>query len=245
MQTRKPISTVSFNSLEFLLGKLKELTQAGQLEFWSVVEHQPEPDEINDEAGHKVHYHVYMEPAKQVQTTALREQFKEPDPVVGKPKGCLQIQSSKFDDWYLYALHDPAYLASKKQSRVYSYEPEQVMSSDADDLQQHVAAIDYSGRNTYLTMYQYIVGGKTFAEYMVGEYIGVRDVIPHERAWKLMTEFTVKRDGRPGHANDYTDEPARFPVIDKTTLPKIQDLGIVSIDDAMKLTTELSELIKT
>lgn len=219
MQTRKPVATISFNSHDYLTGRLQELTQNGVLEFWAVIEHQPEPDEVNDEAGHKTHFHVYMEPAKQVQTTALRDQFKEPDPVFGKPKGCLQIVSSRFDDWYLYALHEPAYLASKKQARVYVYDATQVVSSDAGDLQQKVAAIDLSGRDTYLTMWQYQAAGRTFAEYMIAERIAVRDVAAFNKAWNVMASFGLSRNGRPGHENSFKD-------IEQTTLPNIDPIAI-------------------
>ena len=75
MKTSKPVSTISFNSEAYLRGKLRELTAAGVLEFWAYIRHDPEPDEVGDEAGGKQHFHVYMEPAKMIQTTDLRAAF--------------------------------------------------------------------------------------------------------------------------------------------------------------------------
>lgn len=232
MKTRKPIATISFNTKPFLLGKLKELVEGGILEYWQVIEHEPEPDEVSDEAGHKKHWHVYMEPARQIQTTDLRTMFQEPDPTNVKPLGCLQIVSSKFADWYLYGLHDPAYLMSKKQSRVYTYEPEQMIASDDGDMQQKVASIDRGASNTYLTIREYQLAGRDFAEYMVGECIAVRDVPAHKKAWDEMLLHELNRNGRSGHVNSYAAElseeaelpepprPARLPQINEVDFLK-------------------------
>lgn len=53
MKTSKPISTISYNSKPYLVKKLNDLKKAGILEFWSFIEHEPESDEIRDEAGKK------------------------------------------------------------------------------------------------------------------------------------------------------------------------------------------------
>ena len=208
MNTRKPISTVSFNSRPFLLNKLNELTNAGILEFWACVFHQAEPDEINDESGHKDHAHVYMKPAKQIQTVDLRNEFKEPDPTnkEGKPLGCLVVVSSKFDDWYLYALHNPYYLASKGQSRVYEYKPEDVLSSNEDDLNYFVTQIDYNAINPYMTIAQYTENGKSFTDMMLNENIPIRDLRNWQNAFELVASRRVERNGRLGHVNNYSEE---------------------------------------
>lgn len=210
MNTRKPISTVSFNSRPFLLNKLNELTKAGILEFWACVFHKAEPDEIDDESGHKDHAHVYMMPAKQVQTVDLRNEFKEPDPSnkEGKPLGCLVIVSSKFDDWYLYGLHNPYYLASKGQSRVYEYQPEDVLSSNEDDLNYFVNQIDYNAINPYMTIAQYTENGKSFTDMMLGENIPIRDLRNWENAFQLLANRRLLRGDRTGHANSAYDDEA-------------------------------------
>ena len=68
MRTTKPIATISFNTPEYLKLKLDELTKAKKIAFWAYIVHQPE----DDEAGNKVHMHVYIEPSAMVQTEDLR-----------------------------------------------------------------------------------------------------------------------------------------------------------------------------
>ena len=69
-----------------------------------------------------------------VQTDDIREYLKEFDPnCPDKPLGCLIFQSSKFDDWYMYGLHDPEYLASKGEAREFIYSRDNFKFSDEDD----------------------------------------------------------------------------------------------------------------
>ena len=205
MKTSKPISTISFNTEPFLKGKLRELQRNGTLEFWVYIRHDPEPDEVGDEAGGKDHFHVYMEPAKMVQTTEIREQFKEPDMIKGKPRGCLLVEKSNFDNWYLYALHDPDYLASKGQSRCYSYDPAQFVTGDEDDLHSKVTRIDVGSITPYIRMAQYQRDGKDFRSFVLGEQIPIRDISNYQKAWNMLSSTGTDRNGRPGHANEYTE----------------------------------------
>ena len=141
-----------------------------------------------------------------IQTTDVRAAFKEIDPANPKPLGCLLVEKSNFDNWYLYALHDADYLASKGQSRCYAYEPEQVVTSDADDLHSKVARIDVGSITPYIRMAQYQRDGKDFRAYVLGEQVGVRDIAAYQRAWQMLMSAGTERNGRPGHANRY-EEP--------------------------------------
>lgn len=145
-----------------------------------------------------------------IQTTDLRAAFRELDPTNPKPLGCLLVEKSKFDDWYLYALHDADYLASKGQSRTMAYEPEQVQASDPDDLHSKVARIDVGSITPYITMARYQRAGRDFRDYVLQEQIGIRDISAYERAWAMLLSTAVDRGGRPGHANKY-EEPATEP----------------------------------
>ena len=205
MKTSKPVATISFNTEPFLRGKLRELTKAGVIEFWAYIKHKPEPDEGGDEASGKAHFHVYMEPAKLVQTTEVRAEFREPDPANTKPRGCLQVVKSNFDNWYLYGLHNPDYLASKGERRVYSYQPDDFVSSDEDDMKAKVSKIDIGNITPYITMAKYQSEGKQFREYVLGERISIRDITSYQRAWDMLMDTAprVERGGRRGHALDY------------------------------------------
>lgn len=133
MKTTKPTSTISFNTKPFLLGVLRRLVENDVLTFWALIQHEPEEDES------KTHFHVYMEPAKQVDTLWLRKQFIEPDLHNPEhPRGTLPMEKSDFANWYWYGLHDKAYLASKNQIRKYHYEPSSVLTNDDDYLAEKV-----------------------------------------------------------------------------------------------------------
>lgn len=149
MKTTKPISTISFNTENFLHDKLTELTRAGIVSFWAYVTHQPEPGE-GDKGGKKIHHHVYIEPSKSIQTDDIREQLREFDPgEPDKPLGCLNFVQSKFDDWYMYGLHDAKYLASKGQSRTLHYTSDDFISSHDGDFLYMVRSIDMLSLSPY------------------------------------------------------------------------------------------------
>lgn len=163
MRTTKPIATVSFNTKEFLEMKLKEMQKAKILSFWAFIEHQPE----DDEGGKKVHYHVYMQPSKMCQTDDLKDEFREYDPEKpDKPRAWLSVDTSNFPNWYLYALHDKRYLASKGLTKKYHYRHEQMVSSDEDELLFKVRTINLIELSPYEDMQQAIENGVRWDEYV-------------------------------------------------------------------------------
>lgn len=199
MRTTKPISTISFNKPEFLRVKLTELCEAGRISFWAFIVHKPE----DDEGGKKEHCHVYVEPSKMLQTDDLRTALKEFDPELpDKPRGCLTWVSSRFDPWYLYALHDKRYLASKSQSRKYHYCHDDIVTSDDDDLLCKARSIDMLQLSPYADMIDAQSHGLTFAEYFSRGTIPLPQVGLFERAWGLLLAQKTERDSRPNHAMD-------------------------------------------
>lgn len=199
MRTTKPIATISFNTPAYLAQKLEELRKAKILSFWAFMPHKPE----DDEAGRKEHCHVYVEPSKMLQTDDLREALKEYDPEKpDKPRGCLTWVSSKFDPWYLYALHDRRYLASKGQSRKYHYTHEEFVTSDEDDLLCKARSIDLVALSPYADMEDAQRHGITWAEYFARGTVPLPQVALFERAWCLLLQRNTERGGRDGHAMD-------------------------------------------
>lgn len=135
MKTKKPISTISYNTRPFLESLLGKLVESRTIANWYAVHHQPEADELKD------HWHIYIEPNGQIDTMLLEEQFGEFDPK--HPDKLLKCRPFKFtrvdieyhpDDWMLYAIHDPIYLQSKGQSRKYQYKVEDILCRDPDQL---------------------------------------------------------------------------------------------------------------
>lgn len=143
MRTSKPFSTIDYNSTEFLERKLNEMLNRGVLDFWVFVEHLPEDDET------KKHKHLFCVPSKLLDTVQFVNELKEIDPIkpLEKPLCCINPRSSKFTDWYLYCLHDKAYLLSKGQARKHFYSNNDLVASDADYLQDLIHQIDLSKIN--------------------------------------------------------------------------------------------------
>ena len=113
MKTSKPIATISYNSENFLREKIYEWKRCGFIEYGMWILHQPDVD------GDKPHYHVYLQPAKLIQTEELILRSKELDPnwkplesyVDEKEKerhekkqflGMTVFKSSETSNWILY-----------------------------------------------------------------------------------------------------------------------------------------------
>lgn len=144
MKTKKMISTVSYNTRDFLEKMLNDLVKRGVLEYWFAIAHKPEEDES------KAHIHLCMLPCTAVDTIAFRELFKEADPVhIDKPLGCMPIRTSRWADWYLYAVHDTGYLLFKCESRKYHYSEKDIFGSDLSLLHEMVNEIDKSKYRCY------------------------------------------------------------------------------------------------
>lgn len=198
MRTAKSISTISFNTPDFLKLKLRELTSAGRISFWSFIVHNPE----DDEGGKKEHIHLFIEPSKMLQTDDLKQDFAEFDfDKPDKPKTCISFVSSKFNHWYLYSLHDRRYLASKGQSRKFHYVIDDFVSSSYDELLYRVRSIDLLSLSPYADIEDAIDHGLTFQEYFARGTIPIQQIKLYEIAWNLMQSDLLNRNGRKGHEN--------------------------------------------
>lgn len=199
MRTTKPVATISFNSPEFLQLKLEELQKAGRISFWCFITHKPE----DDEGGKKEHCHLYVEPSKMIQTDDLKQALLEFDPQKpATPRGTISWSSSKFDHWYMYALHDKRYLASKGQSRRFHYVHSDLVSSDADDLLFKARSIDLVSLSPYADMLDAQGHGISWGEYFARGTVPLPQVALFERAWYLLAEARTNRNGRDGHEID-------------------------------------------
>ena len=211
MRTTKPISTIAFNTPAFLELKLNELLKAGRLSFWAFIQHKPE----DDEAGNKFHCHLYIEPSKMLQTDDIKFELKEFDPEhPTKPLGCISFRSSKFDPWYLYALHDKRYLASKGQSRRYHYKHEEIISSDPDELLFKARSIDMLALSPYADMEDAQRQGISWFEYFSRGTIPLPQVALFERAWNMLAQsktFRADREGHPMEVDAETGEVIETP----------------------------------
>ena len=140
MNTKKPFSTVSYNTKDFLQSKLDALVQKKHISFYAFVEHFPEEDEK------RKHKNLFIIPNGQVnkdQITDLLQEMDLSNPL--KPLGVMSWSKARFDDWYLYSCHDDVYLMSIGQSsRQYHYQESDFISSDEDYFHELIHTIDMS-----------------------------------------------------------------------------------------------------
>lgn len=106
MATRKPISTISYNTESFLREKLETWLSAHKIQAYQYICHKGED-------GDKDHIHVRIEPNKNLDPMDLQEDLREFQIGKDKPLGCRPFRESKEEDWILYAVHDPQYLSLK------------------------------------------------------------------------------------------------------------------------------------
>jgi hypothetical protein len=160
MRTSKPFSLISYNTKEFLIEKLNELVEYGLVQFWAFIEHLPEEDEK------KAHKHLYIIPQKLIDTQRIEKALQEIDlnDLTAKPLGAIFPQSSKFDDWYLYGLHDKKYLAYKGQKRKYHYNDSAFVVSCQDTFQELKNLIDYTEINRLSLIIEKAENGESLSD---------------------------------------------------------------------------------
>ena len=126
MDTKREISFIGYNSEPFMRMLFDNLIRERKINFYAYIWHMPELDE------RKSHWHVYMEPNSKISTDDIVDRSEEYDPTNELPLKLKDARYSKWSDWYLYAVHDSAYLASKGLSKKYHYKREDVKTSDID-----------------------------------------------------------------------------------------------------------------
>lgn len=130
MRTKKPFSTISYNSDEFLKARLDELHDKHIIYDYMFINHLPEQDET------KKHKHVYICPNTMIDTMDFQKLFTEVDFEHELPLKCIQFRSSKIDHWILYALHNKQYLTIMcHQERKYHYNKEDIIYCDKDEFE--------------------------------------------------------------------------------------------------------------
>lgn len=106
MATRKPISTISYNTESFLHEKLEIWLSAHKIQAYQYICHKGED-------GDKDHIHVRIEPNMNIDPMDFQDELREFQIGKEKPLGCRPFRPSKEEDWILYAVHDPQYLSLK------------------------------------------------------------------------------------------------------------------------------------
>lgn len=139
MKTSRIISNISYNTDYFFSEKVTDLVNRKIIDWCYWIRHKPDIDEK------KEHIHFVLKPSSAIDTFRLREEFMEFDkynPSI--PLTCTMrfFFTSSMDDWLLYVVHDPGYLASKGQQRNISYNPDEIHATDPEALYYEWNSID-------------------------------------------------------------------------------------------------------
>ena len=196
MRTSKPFSMISYNTEAFLQEKLDELRQAGLIQFWAFIEHLPEEDEK------KAHKHLYIIPAKLIDTQRIEKALQEIDltDITAKPLGAIFPQSSKFADWYLYGLHDKKYLAYKGQKRKYHYNDNAFVVSCQDTFRELKNLIDYTEINRLSLILEKAENGESLASIIKTSNIPLQLIGQVRQLYDIIVgPFETYRNGRASH----------------------------------------------
>lgn len=200
MITRSNISTISYNTDEFLTFKLNDMINNHCIEFWAFINHIPEEDE------RKSHKHLFIIPSGTVDTFALSDILEEIDftnPSM-PPLGTIFWKHSKFVDWYLYALHDIDYLASKGESRMYHYNKSEFVVSEYDYFNELIHSCDFSQYTRHKKLREAVQSDVSFRDLFANGFIPVQQIGQYSLAYNLlkygdMYYDKTDRNGRSVH----------------------------------------------
>lgn len=207
MITRTAISTISYNTDYYLYQKLNEKIQSGEIEFFCYINHLPEVDEK------KAHKHLFVIPSSNIDTFKLQSFLQEIDLSApdNPPLGCILFRHSKFVDWYLYAIHDKDYLATKNESRAHHYTDSDIVTSSSDYLNELIHSSDFSKYKTFARLRDSVASGVPFRELVYNGFIPIQQIIQWKKAYMLLkygdTEYNENcvRNGHEGHEdNEFT-----------------------------------------
>lgn len=171
MRTQLPISTISYNTKEYLKIVLDSMIAAEEIDFWAFIIHKPDIDDM------KEHNHIYMRPARIIDTEKIRNHFIEPDFEIGIPRKALMIRkSNSFGDWYLYGMHDREYLKCKGMERNVHYGEADFICSDKDSFRMLANEIDVVALRGFVNMIEAAAKGRSLYESLE------KGIIPVSRA---------------------------------------------------------------
>lgn len=186
MRTRRPISTISYNSDKFIASVLTDWVNDRKISWWCFMKHLPDTDAT------KEHKHVFIMPDTVIDTVDLSFALEELVPDNPIPLKCMPFQFSKWDDWYLYALHDKYYLKYKGMERNYHYHKDDMITSNEDFYNVKVYSVDISPYSGYNDLVNAFFRGESFADLVIHGHIPLQRISQFATVWK-----SLERDKTP------------------------------------------------
>lgn len=187
MKTRRPISTISYNSDQFLISVLTDWLLDRKISWWCYINHVPDTD------SGKNHKHIHIIPDTSFDTADLMHDLEELDPNNILPLKCMPFQFSKWDDWYLYCLHDKYYLKYKGLVRNHFYRPEDFICSDEDFLNDKIHSVDVSAYSGYNDLINAYFRGQSFSDLVISGKIPLHRITQFATVWKALEKDKYPR----------------------------------------------------
>ena len=178
MATKKPSSSISFNTMPFIQNVLDVAVKDGSIFFYAFIRHYAEEDTKKD------HFHLFVSPARPLDMLAFRRLFIEPVPGE-KPLCALPFQSSKIGDWLLYSLHDITYLNKRGLVRLNHYSIESVVTNDDEFLLQSYYDAKESISDSRMVLFiREMRRGSTFGDILRAGIVPPNQIVYWEKVYK-------------------------------------------------------------
>lgn len=158
MKTEKPLTSISYNTPEFLKAACDKLLTAGIIDFYAFLKHKGEIDPFDGERD-KDHIHIFVRPVKAVESSTFLRHFIEIDETnaAAPPLGCVRFDKCKNPGtWVLYTLHYSPYLDSIGETKeFYNYPFHDFVTNNEQELRRYRRSvqIEYKPKlNTVMTL---------------------------------------------------------------------------------------------
>lgn len=226
MITSKRISTISYNTHDFLVSTLEDLVESHVIEFWAFISHLPEPKDEFGVAETKQHFHLFLIPSKKIDTDLLKKSFIEPDlnNPLQPPRTVIWFETSVFGDWYMYGLHDIDYLETKGESRYYHYTFDDIETSSIDRLMHLIHTSDMNKWKRQGSFRRACLSSTSFDELVYNGFVPFDKIIAYKSVYHSIknhshrlhidgedTDSDIVRQRPSDHEADLRSEVQPFP----------------------------------
>lgn len=207
MKTEKPITSISYNTVEYLDTKCQELVANQIIDFYAFIKHKGEIDPF-DGTRDKDHIHIMIRPIRALDTATILKHFYEFDPEhESMPLGCVRFEKCKnLGTWVLYSLHYAPYLDSIGETKeFYDYPFDSFHTNNEQELKRMRRSYQIEYKPKHNTI-------KTMLEQGIPRAQILSNVNPTAIQYKAINDMILDTCSR---------DPERFTIIDNTTGQKL------------------------
>lgn len=197
MNTRRVISNITFNSLDFFGSVCDSLVSDNIVEWVYWIQHRPDTDDT------KIHIHFVLQPSKTISTDSLRKRFLEVDinnslPIMPLSKWYF---TTSIDDWILYCLHDVDYLRFKGLTRNVHYDYSDFHATDLDSFHHDFCNINRSRFGTLSALNNAITSNLPFASLVQNGLVPINLRAQYEAQYRALKKLYMSDNSIKGTAD--------------------------------------------